>query len=119
MNSPLIIAAIFSAVIPQNAESGVRIGQSVVVDGPRVTPLAILEDSRCPANARCIWAGQVRIRVRIGSRKARVFKELTLGTPVPVADGALTLTQVSPFKITQQPLKSRDYRFGFRFEGGL
>ena len=41
-----------------------KLGQTVNVGGPKVTPLAVLEDSRCPMEARCIWAGRVRLRDR-------------------------------------------------------
>ncbi len=119
MSAGLIIATLLAAAVPQHTDHVARIGQTVIVDGPSVTPIAVLEDSRCPANARCIWAGQVRIRVRIGGGKVRMIKELTLGMPVPVADGALTLNSVSPERFTQGQLRSKNYRFGFRFAGGL
>ncbi len=32
-------------------------------NGLRVRPLEVLEDSRCPQNARCVWAGRLRLRV--------------------------------------------------------
>ena len=30
-----------------------------------LTPLSVEENSRCPANVRCIWAGQVRVKVLV------------------------------------------------------
>jgi hypothetical protein len=126
MTKPLIVAATvwiaLSAAAPAkqgSATTFARIGQSVGVDGPLVTPLAVLEDSRCPQRAVCVWAGQVRLRVRIGGRRARVIKELTLGRPSPVADGSLTLVSVSPERNAGPATLPRSYRFGFRFEGGL
>ena len=97
------------------------IGETVFVDGPRVTPLAVLEDSRCPMNARCVWAGRVRIRLRIELGSRSEVRELTLGEPVQVADGSLELFDVQP----DPPLaggtgpETEDYRFGFRFMGGI
>lgn len=35
---------------PANA----RIGEAVYVDGPIIKPIAVLEDSRCPADVDCI-----------------------------------------------------------------
>jgi hypothetical protein len=41
--------------------------------------------------------------------------DLTLGMPVPVADGSLTLVDAVPASADQP----RRYRFTFRFQGGL
>ena len=44
--------------------------ERIYVDGPYVTPLEVIEDSRCPINARCVWAGRTRLSVKsdLGSR---------------------------------------------------
>ncbi|MYL97017.1 hypothetical protein GR702_04400 [Novosphingobium sp. FGD1] len=97
-----------------------RLGESVTVDGPRVTPLQVLEDSRCPMNARCVWAGQVRLKVRIDSGTGGVV-ELTTGKPAMVADGTLELVEVRPEKMAgtgNGAVRPADYRFGLRFMGG-
>jgi hypothetical protein len=96
-----------------------RLGQTVYVDGPRVTPLAVVEDSRCPTGVRCVWSGQVRLKVRVGLGRGPITKILTLGTATSVADGALTLTQATPHPIFGKRTKPTDYRFAFSFAGGL
>ncbi len=96
-----------------------RFGETEVVGGPKVTPLALLEDSRCPAGTECIWPGQLRISARIDTGKGSETRELTLGAPVPVADGQLTLVETMPEKKTNITLYPEDYRFGFTFAGGL
>lgn len=98
-----------------------RIGETVSVDGPKVTPLVVLEDSRCPMNARCVWAGRVRIKARIDLGSGSQVRELTQGAPVQVADGSLELVEVQPDRpMTNEPnLAPADYRFGFRFMGGI
>lgn len=101
------------------AEGPARLGQTVYVDGPQVTPVRVIEDSRCPMNARCVWAGRLVLRVKAqGGAWSREI-DLTLGEPVPVADGALTLTSVTPERRTDQPIAPHDYRFTFTFQGGL
>jgi hypothetical protein len=99
--------------------SRARFDEAVVVNGPKVTPLALLEDSRCPAGVQCVWAGQVRISARIETGKGSETRELTLGKPVPVADGQLQLVEVAPGKRANITLYPEDYRFGFTFAGGL
>ena len=98
-----------------------RLGQTVNVGGPRVTPLQVLEDSRCPMEARCVWAGRVRILVAWEKADGDRQVEITLGEPTPVADGTLTLTAVTPSKMAGEgrELAPSDYRFRFQFAGGL
>lgn len=95
------------------------LGQRVYVDGPWVTPLAVLEDSRCPMNARCVWAGRTRLTVRIDLGSGSETREIGSDEPIPVADGQLSLVAVEPDVVTGQPIESGAYRFGFTFAGGL
>lgn len=99
----------------------VALGQTAYVDGPKIRPIKIIEDSRCPMNARCVWAGRVRILVAWVKSDSEQQVELTLGEPVPLADGALTLTAVKPSKMAGEGKKlvPSDYRFSFQFAGGL
>lgn len=97
------------------------LGQTITVSGPRITPLEVLEDSRCPMNARCVWAGQVRLRLRIDSGTGGIV-EITSGRPITVADGTLELVEIRPDKVAgagkNGAVTASDYRFGFRFMGG-
>lgn len=95
------------------------LGRTVFVDGPKVTPLEVLEDSRCPINARCVWAGQVRLKVRIDLGSGSTMREITSGKPIQIADGSLTLMKVRPDRMTGDAVDPAAYRFGFRFAGGL
>ncbi|KTE22234.1 hypothetical protein ATE67_04690 [Sphingopyxis sp. H050] len=105
---------------PLRDGSDVALGQRARVDGPIVQPVKVLEDSRCPMNARCIWAGRVRLQmVWIRGNGEKQPFEVTLGEPVPLADGQFTLESVRPEKMTNVTLKPDDYRFSFRFAGGL
>jgi hypothetical protein len=96
-----------------------RFGQTVTVGGPRVTPLALVEDSRCPQGVQCVWAGQLRITARVASGTGSTVRELTSGKPISVADGSLLLADVQPAKRSDVAAAPGDYRLGFRFEGGL
>ena len=101
--------------------NNVPLGRSAYVDGPIIRTVKVIEDSRCPMNARCIWAGTVKIEaVWVRSSGDRTIK-LELGKPVPLADGTLELTDVSPSRMAGEGrgLKPEDYRFSFRFMGGL
>ena len=99
----------------------VALGQTAYVDGPKIRPIKIIEDSRCPMNARCIWAGRVRILVDWVKADGEQLVEMTLGEPASIADGAITLTAVNPSKMAgeSKELVPGDYRFSFQFAGGL
>lgn len=118
---PLLLAGCLSYRIHGDGIARAALGETVAVDGPKVTPLAVLEDSRCPMNARCVWAGQVRLKVRVHLGAGDRDLELTSGKPLPVADGTLELVEVRPDRVAGegQSLDPRDYRFGFKFMGGL
>ena len=98
----------------------VALGERAMVDGPVVQPVAVLEDSRCPATARCVWAGRVRVRMLwLRPTGEKQPFEVTLGEATPLADGAIRLEAVRPEKRTTAPIAAKDYRFSFRFDGGL
>ena len=91
-------------------------GQVTAVESLRVRPLALLEDSRCPASVQCVWAGQVRIRAEIMARSGREVREMTLGKPIAAGGGSLTLVDAEPPKLTPGTTEPRQYRFSFRFD---
>ncbi len=91
-----------------------RIGQTADLGGGiRVRPLEVVEDSRCPQNARCIWAGRLRVRVAVegvGEREV-ILDEGTFET----SRGAFSMVAATPGPWTDWPENSRPpYRFGFR-----
>lgn len=94
----------------------VRVQQWVRLGGVRLRPDRLVEDSRCPVNARCIWAGRavVRVTIRDGEGARRI--NLTLGEPVDLANGRLALVAVSPEKMAGGPPKRQaPYRFTFEY----
>ena len=110
-----------ATVPPATAGPTAGLGQFAETNGLRVRPVEVVEDSRCPVNVQCVWAGRVRllaeIELRGGSEELRTT--LTLGEPLHVADGALTLVAVAPQKRAGTETGPRIYRFTFDFQGGL
>lgn len=95
---------VIAAGIGQTADLG---------SGLRVRPLEVIEDSRCPQNARCVWAGRLRVRVNVegvGEREV-ILDEGVVETP----RGSFTMVAASPGPWTDWPENARPaYRFGFR-----
>jgi hypothetical protein len=81
-------------------------------NGLRVRPLEVVEDSRCPQNARCVWAGRLRLRVNVeGAGEREVILD---EAPVETPQGSFALVAVSPGPWTDWPQDQRPpYRFGF------
>jgi hypothetical protein len=121
--APLALAA--CATVPPAEPAGpdgiarAGLNQRVYVDGPHVTPLAVLEDSRCPMNARCIWAGRTRLTVKIDLGSRSETREIGTDNPIQVADGTLSLVEVQPDLMAGEQAKPKKYRFGFTFAGGI
>lgn len=92
------------AAINQTADLG---------NGLRVRPLEVLEDSRCPQNARCVWAGRLRLRVNVDGVGDREIADDASAAQTP--RGAFSLVAISPGPWTDWPEGAKPgYRFGFR-----
>jgi hypothetical protein len=93
-----------------------EIGQSADLgNGLTVRPLAIIEDSRCPQNVQCLWAGRMRIRAMVSG----IDTELTLGEGYYTsARGIVHFEIASPSAWAEWPREELGprpaYRFGFR-----
>lgn len=98
------------------AEGVVAVGLNETADlggGLTVTPLDVLEDSRCPANVDCVWAGQVRLRANVSGAEVELNSDQGLSTP----NGIVVLAVVKPYPFQEWPeaeLPIPPYRFGFR-----
>jgi hypothetical protein len=114
-----LAAILVTACVTPGASATPGLGQVGLVDGLRVRPLQIVEDSRCPINAICVWAGRLVVRTEIRGGNWRQIRDLELRKPQPIADGQITLVEAAPSKMADQPIKPADYRFTFAFEGGL
>ena len=114
-----LLAGCVTARPNQDRATEAKLGQTVNLGGPMVTPLAVLEDSRCPKEARCIWAGRVRLSVRVTTGAGSAVRELASDKPLQVADGQLVLQGTMPPRSTQHALVPSDYRFTLKFNGGI
>lgn len=83
------------------------------VGGLTVRPLAVTEDSRCPVNVTCVWAGRLVLRLRVSGMAGE--QVVSTMAPLELADGgALELASVTPARTAGRPGTPRPYRFGFR-----
>ncbi len=91
-----------------------------LVTAATVSACAATRDVTALPDVACVWAGRVRVKMLWlrPNGEAQPF-EAALGEPTPLADGTITLESVHPDKRPDRPIKAGDYRFAFRFMGGL
>ncbi|MCX9147875.1 hypothetical protein [Erythrobacter sp. WG] len=121
--APTVLAALLGActIIPDPARpesaavpppgSAVALGQPVTVCSLVATPLEVVEDSRCPVNARCVWAGRLVVRTRIEGQGWNQTSDLVLGEPYPTRGGTFALVAGNPSPEAGTPTPREAYRF--------
>lgn len=90
-----------------------NLGETVSALGVTVTPEEVLEDSRCPADVVCVWAGRVRIRAMLGSGLGEAPQIFVLGEPITTEAEEVTLIGVEPGTSAGVTIMPQDYRFVF------
>ena len=113
----LSACATLPAASPVRGDGFARLGEATRVGALVVTPRFVVEDSRCPINARCVWAGRAIVRTEVAGAGWRETLNLTLGERVTTHGTTLGLTSVEPGKMAgTQPIPPQPLLFGF--EGG-
>lgn len=103
-----------SVALPQGTP--VALGQSVTVGGVVVTPTKVVEDSRCPINARCIWAGRLVVTTQIDGAGWRDTADLTLGEPWSTHGIVLALTSGEPGREAGEGKETPASAYRFTYE---
>lgn len=78
-----------------------------------VTPLEVIEDSRCPLGMQCVWEGQLVVRTQIDGPGWRDVRDLTLGRGERIGGLGVRLAEARPAKTADAALAPADYRFRF------
>jgi hypothetical protein len=121
---PLVLFAAFGLAACATAPAATSgptagLGETAYTNGLYVRPIAVVEDSRCPTNVVCVWAGRLIVRSEVRGGSWSRTLDLELGKPQQVADGALTLVMAAPGKVAGSETDPRAYRFTFDFQGGI
>lgn len=93
--------------------SSVALRESVWVGEVVATPIEVLEDSRCPENARCVWAGRLVVDTRIDGAGWRQTLPLTLGEPHTVRGHTVMLASGLPEKRADRETRQTEYRLTY------
>ena len=110
----MLIACGKSDVNPD--DNMIKIGESFTADdGTEISFLGLVEDSRCPSEAVCVWEGQAKVNIRVVPNATAHDIELTKRAGHPelavtmVEDKTVRLVDVSPYPETTLLIDSSEY----------
>jgi hypothetical protein len=77
----------------------------------------VVEDSRCPSDATCVWAGEVKVQLstRLDTAEAQQH-EIVAGQHATVGEFRLVVVQVQPERISTREISPEEYRVTLRVE---
>jgi hypothetical protein len=100
-----------SRVLPYGELSDVSLKDILVFADFSLTLTKVESDSRCPANANCVWAGTTTVRGEFVDATGTSTKIIELGKTSTFGSVTVTLTEVAPQSITTQTIADSEYRF--------
>lgn len=77
----------------------------------------VVDDSRCPTDVTCVWAGEVKVQLSIRiDAAAAVQQEIVAGQHATVGGFRLLVVQVRPDRISTRAISPEEYRVTLRVE---
>ena len=104
---------------PETQSDTATLNQRIFDNDVHITPLAVVEDSRCPKDVQCIQAGTVRITVKLEDAAHTQTVTAVLGSPISFGNKHVTLMSVTPDKNSKVAIKPSDYHFTFSVAFGM
>jgi hypothetical protein len=85
--------------------------------GLTVEFVRVVEDSRCPTDTTCVWAGEVKVQVatRTGSAEA-VQHEIKAGEHATVGAFRVLVVNVQPERLSTREIPQEEYRVTLKVE---
>jgi hypothetical protein len=105
-------AATPQQIVEPGAEITLAPGATVAVKGKgiKVRFVAVTQDSRCPKDTTCIWAGEVKAQLDILKISQTWQIELPEGGNTVIDDLRVTLVRVEPQPTSTARIAPQDYR---------
>lgn len=100
------------AVGPEEIRTRIDQGGSAL--NIKVVPLEVLEDSRCPSDVQCVWAGTVKVRAMLESPSGTAPQIFELGQPITTETREVELVEVRPASVSGERIEADAYVFIFR-----
>jgi hypothetical protein len=94
----------------------VGVGKSVYINGVKITFNKITQDSRCPSDVQCFWAGSVTANVTLQSDTDKETREFELVTKIAFDSYKVTMTGVVPYPVSGKTIDPASYVATFKVE---
>ena len=96
-----------------DVEGTLSAGATAPVKGTelQVTFVGVSEDSRCPTDTTCVWAGEVNVKLalKLGTQ-APVENEILEGRATLIEPYRITVTRVLPEPVSTKKIQPNEYR---------
>lgn len=111
----LLVCACQNSLTHKNYNHGdeivLKFGQQIIFDRDKnaVHFKDVVEDSRCPSNLVCIWAGNGKVRLQVNNSDIELN---TYTEPMKMAVGNIKvqLVDLTPYPEDSDPIKKEDYK---------
>ena len=112
--SLFILLSVVIAPAKTDEQISIKAGQQRTAKTGRITVkfLELLEDSRCPADVNCIWAGVGRIKIRLSRNGNAAEFELNTNQkdkPAVFQGYTITLKSLTPYPTTTSKYSQSAY----------
>ena len=96
----VVLAGVIPAFAKRTNDVQVQINKEVTATGGlKIAFIELVEDSRCPTDVECVWAGNAKIKVRVtknGKSQVLELEMVTKGMRPNFGNYRLTLKALSP-----------------------
>jgi hypothetical protein len=98
-------------------EFSVKVGQQAKLDGADLALkfVGVTQDSRCPSNVNCVWAGNAEVSLEVVHGKCTSLLTLNTHTKSPASDEEkvggfrIKLVKLAPYPHTERKISPSDY----------
>jgi len=107
-------------IIPPKIVTKLKVGDSYTSQNRAIKFIEVLNDSRCPVDVSCVWAGQAKVRIGVYEKDKLIeefqiivgAKGITPDTPkelVQLEDKKIMGYNLTPLPISSSPTNPEDY----------
>lgn len=112
-----------TSIDSKSDELTLSIGESRSIKGVNITFEKLLQDSRCPNDVTCVWAGLVEVGVNLklvklvdvkNISKSKSINMTSINGPYFFEGYEISISSVGPVKNSKIEIKPEDYRITFK-----
>lgn len=107
---------IHDAIWATDNSAQIKIGETKALQGIEIKPTRIIEDSRCPLDVQCIWAGQLVVEVLLKSGTRFQTIQMKTGVGRVYSGKTIVLSSALPLKKAGEEIKKEEYVLTFVIE---